>query len=185
MSASSSWRPFRRILRANGPPAIPEPPDFTPDLERLFSALKSPSVEASYAERRASLAAIGFASYQAFLASDLWADTKARVYRQKGRECLVCGDRAVVVHHSRYAVEDLRGRCLDFLFPLCHGCHEGIEYAGSNKLALHDVRERLQRILEEKRPTEVKIEPGSEKPVQRFSRHKAWLDVRYPPPLPP
>lgn len=82
----------------------------------------------SYASRSRELKRIGFSSYRAYLASELWARIKARVYRDLGDACWLCGGRATQLHHNRYHKNDLLGRRTKFIKPICGACHESIEF---------------------------------------------------------
>lgn len=71
---------------------------------------------------------IGFATYQAYLNSDLWKEIRDRVFAEKGSACLCCGKVAVQIHHTRYKMEDLLGTNLRHLQPVCGSCHREIEF---------------------------------------------------------
>lgn len=74
-----------------------------------------------YAIRYRSLQELGFADYQAYLASQKWAQISKRIL--SGKECYMCGRHATVAHHTSYDVEVMDGRDDSKIFPLCHGCH--------------------------------------------------------------
>jgi hypothetical protein len=70
------------------------------------------------------LAALGFASYAAYLNSALWAGIRARVYGTKGRICIRCKCHAATqIHHVNYEPDTLSGRSIIGLVPICRPCH--------------------------------------------------------------
>mgnify|MGYP003945754463 CR=1 FL=1 len=84
-------------------------------------------VVVNYAERNEILAEIGFASYGAYLASDLWKSIRIEVFRLKGQRCSLCGNLAFQVHHTDYCMETLLGTDLSGLAPICEPCHDEVE----------------------------------------------------------
>lgn len=88
---------------------------------------------ALYRERNATLHAMGFKSYRVYLASDLWKLVRSRVFRKKGRICSLCPAPATSVHHNRYHRNDLLGKNLKFLNPICNACHEEIEFSRTGR----------------------------------------------------
>lgn len=89
----------------------------------------------SYASRNRNLALLGFRSYADYLKSDLWRKIRAKVFLVKGRACWICGEYATQVHHNRYHRNDLLGKRLRFLNPICGKCHETIEFRGDDSKA--------------------------------------------------
>jgi hypothetical protein len=89
-----------------------------------------------YRSRNAILRGLGFATYRDYLASDLWRTVRAAVFKVKGRACYLCGKPATELHHNRYHANDLTGKRLKFINPICRGCHEGIEFQGGEKVTL-------------------------------------------------
>lgn len=87
----------------------------------------------SYESRELMLREIGFPSYRAYLASDLWRSIRERVFRAKGRKCHLCGKPATSVHHQRYHKNDLLGKRLGYVFPICTDCHEEVEFSRKGK----------------------------------------------------
>lgn len=87
----------------------------------------------SYQSREIHLKEIGFGSYQAYLKSDLWKKVRSAVYKAKGDRCFRCSEKAEVIHHTRYHKNDLLGKTLLFLFPVCSKCHEYIEFSKKGK----------------------------------------------------
>lgn len=70
---------------------------------------------------------LGFTSYKAYLRSALWKWIRGKVFKQKGHTCALCDRRATQVHHRSYDRLTLKGIILDFLEPICSGCHRKIE----------------------------------------------------------
>lgn len=82
-----------------------------------------------YLKRKRVLRKLGFGSYAAYLASDLWRRIKRLVFAAKGNQCWLCVFRSAnQVHHCRYSRLDLLGKRLIGMFPLCDGCHVSIEF---------------------------------------------------------
>jgi len=81
----------------------------------------------TYVERNRMLVAMGFATYGDYLRSDLWAKIRARVFGECGNLCFVCGKWGHFVHHRQYTADNLAGRSLDGLSPVCKPCHDLIE----------------------------------------------------------
>ena len=74
--------------------------------------------------RKASLRALDFADYQAYLASDLWRKIRAKVYATKGKGCSFCDGAATQVHHNDYKSNTMRGKNINGLLPVCGDCHK-------------------------------------------------------------
>lgn len=87
----------------------------------------------NYQSRYHYLTELGFGSYQQYLASDLWKKIRARVYRVKGKDCYLCGSPATELHHNRYHRNDLLGKRLKYIHPLCRTCHEEIEFKADGR----------------------------------------------------
>ncbi len=103
----------------------------------------------SYASRNLTLTLMGFSGYIKYLNSDLWWDIRTRVMDIKGNRCSLCPAKADQVHHNRYHLEDLLGRNLEHLHPICDDCHEHIEFGpGKVKRHLHEVRAVFFGMLE-------------------------------------
>lgn len=94
------------------------------------------------------LARLGFRTYQHYLRSPLWKAVKAHVLRSKGDTCFLCPQKASTVHHRRYTGLTLIGEHLQYLDPICNGCHQMIEFdVDGTKLASGDVEEYVQEHL--------------------------------------
>lgn len=81
-----------------------------------------------YGERESILREMGFPSYAAYLASDLWASIRERVLARDGRRCRLCPREASQVHHTKYSRAVLLGRDLKWLAAICGGCHRFVEF---------------------------------------------------------
>lgn len=83
-----------------------------------------------YKSRNRMLRELGFESYAAYLASDLWARIRRKVMKYKGDGkglCNKCGRPATQVHHSRYDRKTLLGESIKHLWPVCAECHQAAE----------------------------------------------------------
>lgn len=101
---------------------------------------------ATYESRNAILRAIGFRSYSEYLQSDLWKRIRAKVFRVKGRFCMLCSRPADVPHHNRYHRHDLLGWTLKYINPLCNKCHHEIEFLGDKKVPLKSAAETYRAL---------------------------------------
>jgi len=93
----------------------------------------------TYASRDYLLPQLGFKTYRDYLASDLWHKIQARVYSARGKKCYLCGRDATELHHMRYHKDDLLGKNIKFIVPICHECHIYIEFNDGQKRSLSDV----------------------------------------------
>lgn len=97
----------------------------------------------SYAGRAYWLKVIGFSSYRQYLKSDLWKRVRGLVFQVKGRDCYLCGGFASQAHHQRYHKNDLIGKKLMFIQPLCGRCHLAIEFDGESKMMMRESTHRF------------------------------------------
>lgn len=107
--------------------------------------LKNHAMEGgTWAHRDLNLKNIGFDSYRQYMKSRLWKDIKFAVLSSKGELCEICGNKYSVVHHNRYAKQDLEGVCLDHLHPMCSNCHKIVHHDDDGKFIekMKHVRER-------------------------------------------
>jgi hypothetical protein len=81
----------------------------------------------AYAERNAIIQQLGFSSYKVYLQSELWKSIRRQILLPHTR-CRSCGKKATTLHHSRYKLEDMNGKCLTYLLPVCQGCHHKAEF---------------------------------------------------------
>jgi len=122
----------------------------------------SKNVGSRYGRRNAILLEMGFKSYKAYLASDLWKSIRQRVFDRDGGICRLCLKRkAKSVHHVTYHEDTLRGETLDQLVSICGGCHVYSEFdSKGEKLTYtaeigHRAHKRFKRKADKKafRPT--------------------------------
>lgn len=99
-----------------------------------------------YGSRNAILLSLGFESYQAYLRSDLWKVVRAKVYAAKGRCCYLCDAPATELHHNRYHLNDLIGKRLKYINPICNSCHFKIEFKNGRKTTLGQARASFRRL---------------------------------------
>src|SRR5438874_8725109 len=99
-----------------------------------------------YLERNALLKELGYLSYQAYLASSLWYSIRARAYQFHGSSCRLCGARAEVIHHRGYGRAVMLGKSLNQLVPLCHACHQEVEYYKGRKRSFAKAHAQYNRL---------------------------------------
>lgn len=80
------------------------------------------------AKRDEVLFRLGFASYQDYLRSPLWAGIRTAKLEATPR-CECCGDKAQQVHHMTYTRSVLDGKRPHQLVCVCESCHVKIEFA--------------------------------------------------------
>lgn len=132
----------------------------------------------AYEDRDRILAEMGYASYAAYLESDLWKSIRARVIGTRGMACRMCGKPATAVHHNQYSEANLTGKSLGHLFPICHSCHESVEFVNGEKAEPRRVFQKFseemsrfnQRLIEQGKPVRPKgavyIEPTKPLPFE-------------------
>lgn len=120
-----------------------------------------------YKARDRVLATMGFASYSAYLESDLWKRIRSKILSESKNCCKSCRGMANQVHHVSYARDVLEGRDLQKLVPICENCHRGIEFnqdgtKRTHKQANEDLFKRLQMPFRSSRPhkKQRKFNPG-------------------------
>ncbi len=97
------------------------------------------------------LKSLGYASYWDYLASPLWKTIRTRAFRLKGSGCVLCGARAEEMHHRKYTKETLLGLTLEWLEPVCKGCHKTIEFFADGRKRPFRLVDRVFRRLKRKR----------------------------------
>jgi hypothetical protein len=80
-----------------------------------------------YRERNRIVRSMGYATYAAYLKSDLWAEIRGRILT-KSNVCFLCDGVANQVHHLRYTKKVMEGREDRRLVPICGRCHKRIEF---------------------------------------------------------
>lgn len=82
----------------------------------------------AYFVRMCALKTLGYKTYKAYLKSPLWERIRLQVLAGGSARCHGCGALATQVHHGRYNLEDLDGRCFAHLYPVCYPCHKYAEF---------------------------------------------------------
>jgi hypothetical protein len=110
-----------------------------------------------YKQRDEVLAKMGYASYQAYLASPLWAMVRRRLFAICDR--CPCGEPATEAHHMSYKRKYLegRGKYYKYITPVCRKCHESIEFDERGKTPLGWANHRLQDIREDAESRGIKM----------------------------
>ncbi len=98
-----------------------------------------------YRRRASNLRRMGFSSYQAYLASDLWKEIRRRVLERDGWTCKRCRGRATQVHHRSYVTKALDGTNIGLLTSVCRPCHEFCEFEDGRKAMPSKANARLRR----------------------------------------
>ena len=92
------------------------------------------------------LSFLGFGSYPSYLSSKIWKSIRVRILIEHPN-CIICDEKATIVHHSNYATETLQGLFDEGLHSLCHSSHRTIEWEGNKKIdSLCEVNKRLRRL---------------------------------------
>ncbi len=105
------------------------------------------------------LQAIGFASYDDYLRSEMWRLIRDRVFATKGRECRCCGKTATQIHHRSYARTVLEGISINPLEPICAACHDHLH----GKRDLGFANREFHRLTKQRQPVTAK-KPKQKKP---------------------
>lgn len=143
----------------------------------------------AYTDRDARLRKLGFASYAAYLDSELWAGIRRRVHR-KHRKCQIClKRRARQVHHRNYELAVLRGDSLDGLLSICGKCHYRAEF---NKDGSKRPFDRVEAYIAQRLRSHPKAKPPRKKrpkrdkyasrPWAKFTRAQ-WNERNKPKPM--
>lgn len=102
-------------------------------------------------EQKQVLKSLGYNNYKEYVAGIRWADIRDKVFRTKGKKCIVCTRNATVIHHREYSKEVLEGTNITPLEPLCWDCHNTIEYdKRGNKIDLVAANNKLDWYLNNK-----------------------------------
>lgn len=97
------------------------------------------------------LAALGFDSYDDYLASDHWAQVRAQYAKSsRPKRCHACRSPRYQLHHRTY--KRLGEEELDDLVPLCRGCHKAVHaWLKRTRCGLWHAHERFQRPVKPKK----------------------------------
>lgn len=85
----------------------------------------------SYDERDSNLRKMQFKCYRDYLNSNLWGRIRNKVFQRKGYRCSLCSGHAEELHHNRYSLEDLQGKDISHIHPVCSLCHYMVEHTAS------------------------------------------------------
>lgn len=102
-----------------------------------------------YVQRNRIILELGFPSYRAYLQSQLWRDIRSSVL-SSGMKC-ECGAPAHQVHHAAYTYENLSGKNLHDLIPVCRFCHRRAEIASGKIRGLAGANQKLAQIAKRQR----------------------------------
>jgi hypothetical protein len=93
--------------------------------------------------------ALGFQTYQDYLASPLWRRIKAEELLKAGRRCAACKSETGIVHHRDYRPRVLLGDDRSALVVLCEPCHTEVHRAETGAdHCWNDREENLRRLIE-------------------------------------
>jgi len=70
--------------------------------------------------------------YTEYLQSETWIQLREEVLKDKGSQCLICGNETNMLHHKSYRLLYTLYEDLD-LIPLCHSCHKHIHSKGATQ----------------------------------------------------
>lgn len=110
-----------------------------------------------YQDRDARLLDMGFASYDAYLKSDLWVSVRAKLFELAKAhdkvQCRICGFTGNLIwHHMNYRLSTLVGNCLISVDVslLCLDCHALVEFDHlGKKVDLETANQRLDQLVVE------------------------------------
>jgi hypothetical protein len=97
-----------------------------------------------YRRRAKNLKKLGFQNYREYLASEMWASIRARIFAYHGRSCKRCGGFATQIHHKEYTMKAMTGENRGLLVPLCGPCHEFCEWDGNRKVMPSGANARIK-----------------------------------------
>lgn len=107
-----------------------------------------------YADRNRIIKLMSFKNYGDYLKSPHYATIRKRVLKKNNGKCRCCCERkGKQVHHVEYTEDNLRGRSLDGMIPICDECHILIEFDDvGGKLSIGEAKAKLHRIQDERIP---------------------------------
>ncbi len=82
----------------------------------------------TYRDRNLLLERMGFPTYSHYLDSELWSQVRNAAAELHGSRCVLCHSNRIIFHHVSYAEAVLTGQDLSAIVPLCHRCHERVEF---------------------------------------------------------
>lgn len=114
--------------------------------KRYYAKKKRPPKE-TYEQRNILLRELGYPTYAIYLESQLWSFIRHHAYRIHGHNCRLCPRRATTIHHLSYTRAVLLGDDLSLLAPLCHRCHNEVEFAGKRKRTIAGSQRHYTKLL--------------------------------------
>lgn len=108
-----------------------------------------PEAMAPYQRRNGRLKELGYRTYAEYLESDDWRRIRDGVL-SRFPVCCACDNPSSQVHHLNYSYPVLLGYKPDYLFAICRGCHEAIEFDGKEKRSIADANLALQKLVSAK-----------------------------------
>jgi hypothetical protein len=114
-------------------------------MKRVMRQPENALVVKNYHQRNVILKSLGYETYRDYLDSELWRSIRKAVFH-RCRKCRLCGERANQAHHLDYDKDTLLGLRLDYIVPLCNGCHHKVEFDGKSKRSLEDSRRRYAEL---------------------------------------
>ena len=99
-----------------------------------------------YIHRESNLEKIGFKNYKEYLKSDIWKKLREEILKRDNYKCVICGEKAINVHHKNYHYKVLIGIKKEYLVPLCRNCHKKIEFEGKQKNGLIHANRKLKKM---------------------------------------
>lgn len=99
----------------------------------------------TYRQRDEYLYASGYRTYDEYLRSGQW-DSVRRQILGAGTKCRYCGKPATLVHHTLYTYNNLSGKSLEGLVPICGTCHKRIEMCNGKKVRMGTAQRTEERM---------------------------------------
>lgn len=106
----------------------------------------------SFMSRNLLIQKLGFASYSAYLDSDLWKGIRERVLARDRGICQVCKGPGSQAHHRVYALVGLLGKRIENIVTICRACHQLVEFANDgSKRSVRSARAAYRRLRRQPR----------------------------------
>jgi hypothetical protein len=122
---------------------------------------------------------IGYASYDAYLASKHWQDFRRR-YADSGlpMTCACCGVKASSLHHCTY--RNLGRETFKDVIPVCRPCHVAIhECSRLHKVSLENTSKLIELVRTGKAPDPKPLRKGSCKPIGLVIKNQLRKGMAY------
>lgn len=95
-----------------------------------------------YTLRNIFLKELGYKSYKEYLQSQDWKSIRDNILKESPN-CILCENKAVLLHHTKYDISALLGLRKHVLASLCYHCHEKIEFEEKDKNGLSEANSKL------------------------------------------